>query len=232
MRSSVADVAIVAGGGGEPSPIDPEAARRAARDILSGPEYDEAQPGLVERTVSWVLDRLGDFFGALTGGGPGGVVGWIVGIALLALAVWLLARTLRVPSVARPGSSDGFEIGTESRRHAGVWLAEAGRLTAAGDHRGAMRCRYQALVARLVTDGVLDDIPGRTAGEYRTELTARRPECADLIAAVTSRFETTWYGGAPVEAAAGDDFAAACTRLERSAHDTSPRQTTGPTVHA
>lgn len=199
--------------------VDPDEARREARDILSGAEYSEPEESLVERAVDWLFERLGDAVATLTGGGPGSVIGWLIVAAVGGGAVWLLVRSLRVPSVPGRSTEDRLRYGTETHRDPDVWLDEAARLAAAGDHRGALRCRYQALIARLVTDGVVDDVPGRTTGEHRILLSARLPDEATTIERITERFDAAWYGDEAIDAAGHDRFAADCRRLETHAHD-------------
>lgn len=194
--------------------VDPDEARREARDILSGAEYSEPEEGLVERAVDWLFGRLGDAIATLTGGGPGSVIGWLVVAAVGAGAIWLLIRALRVPAVPGRTTEVGLRYGTETHRDPDVWLDEADRLAAAGDHRGAIRCRYQALIARLVVDGTVDDVPGRTAGEYQTIVSHRLPDESETVERITGCFDAAWYGGAEVAADDHDRFAADCRRLE------------------
>lgn len=208
--------------------IDPDEARREAREILSGAEYSEPQEGLVERAVGWLFDRLGDAIGTLTGGGPGSVIGWLVVVGLVGGAAWLLVRALRVPHVHAAGPAPGLRYGTESHFDPLVWMDESARLAAAGDHRGAIRCRYQALLARLVVDGVVDDVAGRTAGEYRAVLASRLPQQADAVEGVTDAFEQAWYGGVPVGGHDLDRVAGLCERIETAATTPLP-SAVGPT---
>ena len=200
--------------GDDPAPIDPETARETARDILSDPEYLEPEPTLVERAFEWVGERLGSFFGTLTGGGPGSLIGWIVLLALVAGAAWLIVRSMRVPGVARGAAGDDVRYGTETLWEADLWLTESERLAAAGDLPGALRCRHQALLARMVEEQVVDEMPGRTAAEYRDVLAARLPHVAQELADLTERFERTWYGGAPVGAAELEAYSASCRTVE------------------
>ncbi len=201
--------------------IDPEAARRAAHDILSGPDYSQPAKGIVERVVDWVFARLGDVVGTLTGGGAGTLIGWLVVIGIVSAAGWLLARALRVTPTGRRPGAEGLRYGTESPRDAGVWLEEAARLAAAGDHHGALRCRHQALLARLITGGVVDDSPGRTAAEYRAVIEAQVPSEATTLDRLTRQFEDAWYGGDPVDGADYVAFADACGQVEAAALDRS-----------
>ena len=195
--------------------VDPEAARDAAREILSRPEYAEPRPGIVERTVDWVFERAGSFLGTLTGGGPGSVIGWLIVIGLVAGAAWLLVRALHVPVPGRRPHERTLSYDTEVRRSAEEWRREADRLAAVGDHRGALRCRYQAMLAELAAGGVVDDVPGRTAGEYDAIISGRLPHRRDDVHELTERFERVWYGGEPVTADVLDRFVAAAASIGR-----------------
>ena len=164
---------------------------------------------------SWVFDRLGDAdrhadrrrrrqrdrLGDRAG--PRRRSGLAAGEGAACPGVW--------PAASESG--DGPAYGTESHRSAAVWLAEADRLAAAGDSRGAIRCRYQALVARVITWSVVDDVPGRTAGEYRDLLSDRLPAARRRASIdLTDRFEAVWYGGRD----AGIDRYAAVRRAVRT----------------
>lgn len=207
------DVVMSGAGGG----VDPAEARDAARDILSGREYAEPEPSVLDRALDWLLDRLASFLGTLAGGGPGSVIGWIVVLALVLGATWLLARALQVPATAGADHPQGVVYGTESRRDPDQWLAEARRLEAAGDRRGALRCRYQALLAVVVREEVVDDVAGRTAREYDRLLAGAMPEVATASAELTSVFERTWYGGEDVAPGTLERFGRSCEAIEARA---------------
>lgn len=200
---------------GEPvGPVDPDEARRTAEEILARPEYREPQPSLLDRALEAVTDFLGRGFDALTGSGAGSVVGLVITGVVLALALWLLLRAVRT-SWSRPARPAGADLvqGTSAPEDPAVWDAEADRLAAAGDHRGALRCRYQALVATLVRAGALQDATARTPSEISRELQGRRTELDPLLASVTERFEEAWYGGRPVDPPGERAFAADAAQL-------------------
>lgn len=200
---------------GEPGGlVDPDEARRTAEEILARPEYREPQPSLLDRGLEAITDFIGRGFEALTGGGAGSLIGAVITGLVLALALWLLFRAVRA-SWPRPARRDapGVAQGTSAPVDPAVWDAEAERLAAAGDHRGALRCRYQAMVAALVRAGALADATARTPAEIRAELSGRRPELDPLLDSVTERFEAAWYGGRRVDAAAERSFAADVARL-------------------
>ncbi|MDE0802925.1 MAG: DUF4129 domain-containing protein [Acidimicrobiales bacterium] len=197
--------------------IDPDEARREADDILSDAAYAEPTRSLLDRAVDWLFDRLGDAFDAIPGGGPGTGIAWVFVVALVALAAYFLLRALRAPRIAAPDEDDGLRYGTETSRDATVWMAEASRLAAAGEHRGALRCRHQALVAVLVTEAVVADVAGRTAGEYASAAGSAMPTQADRLRSVTDDFDGAWYGGRSVGADDYRSFSDACALVETAA---------------
>jgi uncharacterized protein DUF4129 len=58
----------------------------------------------------------------------------------------------------------------------------------------AVRSRYRALVADLAARGLVEEVPGRTAGEYRRQVGRALPEAATDFAGATELFEVAWYG--------------------------------------
>lgn len=194
--------------------VDPDEARRTAEEILARPEYREPQPSLLDRALNAITDFLGNAFATLTGGGAGSVIGLVITAAVVALACWLLLRALRA-SWSRPARRAASPVaqGTSAPIDPRVWDDEGDRLAAAGDHRGALRCRYQAMVAALVAAGVLADATARTPAEIRDELRGRRVELDPLLDSVTERFEAAWYGGRPVDAPMQRSFAADAATL-------------------
>jgi Domain of unknown function (DUF4129) len=80
------------------------------------------------------------------------------------------------------------------RRSAAEWRAEAEAQERAGAWREAVRSRYRALVADLAARGLVEEVPGRTAGEYRREVGEALPAVATDFAGATELFEVAWYG--------------------------------------
>ncbi len=181
--------------------------REAADRILARPEFDEDQRSLLARARDAVIDWLDDLLGELAGGGGGQLVGWVVVVVLTVAAVVFAIRftrgARRDPGVlpARPGVP---------RRTAAEWRAEADAHEAAGRWRPGLRCRYRALVADLAARGLVEEVPGRTTGEYRRQVDAGYPEVAPAFDGATSLFEGAWYGGRST----GADDAARFRELE------------------
>lgn len=170
--------------------------RQHAHDILQRAEFSRHESWL-ERFFSWLGDQFGRFsFGV--GGGPG-FLGNLVGLAILVgvavLLVLLVRALMRRVRIDKPDKVDDLSIELEDGRDAADWRAEAERLEAAGQWRDAMRARYRELVRALIEDGVLEDLPGRTTGEYRSAYVAARPAHGLAFAALTELFEGVWYGG-------------------------------------
>lgn len=175
--------------------------KQRAHDILSREEFVRHE-SLVERVGNWIGDQLNRFsFGI--GSGPG-FVGNLVGLLVIAgivVLLWLLVRAwLARARVEKPPTVDDMTIELEEGRSAVDWRADAERFEAAGEWREAMRARYRELVRALVDDRVLDDVPGRTTGEYRHAFVAARPQDAASFVELTDLFEEVWYGGRETDA--------------------------------
>jgi hypothetical protein len=181
-----------------------EDARRAADEVLSDPAFDRPAPGVLARARDWVFDRIDEVLQAILGSGGGGVVGWVV-VGVLVVAAVLLAVRLTRGVQREPGAVVATPGGPA--RPATDWLAEAARLESAGDWRGGLRCRHRALVASLAARGLVEEVPGRTTGEYRVEVARRAPAVAPDFDGATSLFELAWYGGRPMGADDAGRFA-------------------------
>lgn len=213
MLSSPAEILVLAQEPGQE--LDPEEVRRAAEEILSRGEFQEPEPTLVDRVEDW----LGDVFGRLFEGaasGPGAAISWLIVLAIVGGVIWLVVRYAGPVTVARPAAGPALEYGTESHRPASEWLAEAAELAAAGNYRGALRCRHQAVIAAWITDGRIEHVPGRTASEcHRAALrSGADPVTERLSRSIVDRFAHAWYGGGSVDAADYRRFAEDCDSLE------------------
>jgi len=89
------------------------------------------------------------------------------------------------------------EVAPPRLRPAVDWRADAAANEAAGHWRAALRCRYRALVADLAARGLVEEVPGRTAGEYRREVGVNAPAAAGDFDGATALFEAAWYGNRP-----------------------------------
>ena len=148
---------------------DPDQVREVTREVLSRPEFRAPQRSLMERVIDWVLE----------------VIGRLLGVAVL------VARFSRGLT---PSPEVAAAVPAGRRRSAAEWRAEAEAHERAGAWREAVRSRYRALVADLAFRGVVEEVPGRTAGEYRRQVGRALPDAASDFAGATELFEVAWYG--------------------------------------
>jgi hypothetical protein len=170
---------------------DPERVREAVREVLSRPEFRPPERPLLVRLVDWLLEGIGRLLAVLGGSGAGGLIGLAL-LALILVGVGLLAARFSRGLTSSPEVAAALR--GLPRRSAAEWRAEAETHERDGAWRQAVRCRYRALVAELATRGLLDEVPGRTAGEYRGEVGRSLPDAAADFAGATELFELAWYG--------------------------------------
>jgi hypothetical protein len=169
---------------------DPASIRGAAHAILSEPQFRTPGQSPIDRARHWVgreVSRAID--SALTG--HLGLVGGAVLVLIVALIAWLVVRGIRDARGA--GTVRGPAVAA-IRRPPADWLAEAASCEARGEWRASLRARYRALVAELARRGLVDEIPGRTTGEYRAEVAANLPGAAGAFGGATELFELAVYG--------------------------------------
>jgi hypothetical protein len=187
-------------------PRDPDSVRRAAHDILSQAQFRTAGPSLFDRARSWLGREISHALDAALAGHLG-VVGVVV---LLLIAAAVTFAVVRVARASRHGGRvPGYRVEGAARAPAD-WLAEAAACEARGDWTGALRARYRALVAELAARGVVDEVAGRTTGEYRAEVGANLPTAVLEFGGATDLFEAAVYGdqaAGPVETAELDALA-------------------------
>jgi hypothetical protein len=197
-----------------PSEQSPDEIGREITNILNGPEYKEPAKPITQRILDWISERMADLIADLIGGDRTSFVVWVVVALVAAGFVYLLyrfVRELRFDPARREAA-----LG-DPRRPPEDWLADAAAFEAKGDWRQALRCRYRALVARLAARGLVDEIPGRTAGEYRNEVGANLPSAYDPFSGATLLFEGAWYGGEDITEAQHATFRSMADEVLRSA---------------
>ncbi len=192
-----------------PVDLSREAAQELAREELAKQVYREAGPGLLERVLSWLLDRLSDLLDRVAGVSPGGYAGVVV-VLLLLVAVAVAIR-LRVGPLGRQERADqSLFIGRT--RSSGDHRAAADAHAAKGEWAEAVRERLRAVVRSLEERAVLEPRAGRTADEAAAEGGAALPSCAADLRAAARLFDEIWYGGRP----AGPEGDAALRELDRA----------------
>ncbi|MDQ6928027.1 MAG: DUF4129 domain-containing protein, partial [Actinomycetota bacterium] len=132
--------------------------------------------------------------GKLGVGGSASIVAWLilaVALAIIGFFVFRFARGVTTDATSRA------EAATARLRTADDWRAEASAHEKQGHWRAGLRCRYRALVADLAQRGLVDEVPGRTTGEYRAEVGENVPKVAPEFSGATELFEAAWYGNRP-----------------------------------
>jgi hypothetical protein len=194
----VSGAPVVAGAQDLPPPQpDRVEVRDEVDEILSQAEYAAAEPSVIDRVRTWIGERLASIFerGA-EGAARTPAFGYLVLAAGLVGIGYLLFRWLR-----RVQTDPDLDVEqpepVEHSFHAGDWRAAAERFEAEGAWKDALRCRYRVLVSELVEREVVGDVPGRTAGEYRREVSTGFPAAAPPFDAASDLFEVAWYADVP-----------------------------------
>ena len=177
--------------------------REVTREVLARAEFQPSQPTFLDRILDGISDLLGRVFEALAGGGQGSLVGTVVVVivvGLLALATaWFLRNVRRDPAV-RVATDEA--IG----RSPADWLRDAEAAERAGQWRDALRCRYRALLAELAAHGLVEEVAGRTTGEYLSAVRSEVPDATVPFTNATRAFEMAWYGAGSTTSADVEDF--------------------------
>ncbi|MBK1788971.1 DUF4129 domain-containing protein [Prauserella cavernicola] len=188
-----------------PVELGRDEAQRAARAELADPAYQAAQPGWFTRAVTWVADRIADFFAGL-GGTPGGVAGLVLVLALVVVLVVVVR--LRTGKLARPRRVRGAVVFSGAPRTAVEHRLAAERAQAEGGHAEAVREWFRAVVRELEERGVLDERSGRTAVEAAADAGRQLPGVAAELRAAATVFDDVHYGDRPASAEAVERLAA------------------------
>lgn len=170
--------------------------RETVESVLSRSEFASAEPSLVDRALAWLGEQVSRFAGLVVGNDVGQTLFSVVlAVAALGLVVATVLFARRLRRDRTPRASAVVAAGGVS---AAEWAARAAAASDSGNLREAVRCRYRALVADLAARGVVDDVPGRTAGQYLEVVRAAVPPAAAPFARATTGFERAWYGHATV----------------------------------
>ena len=188
-----------------PLPVpDPESVNERADEILSRVEFRRPPPSLFDRIQEQISEWLGRAFEELLGTGAGTLFAWGVVIVAIGLTLWFVLRFSRTVVADRATGTTPEMI--ELSRTPAEWRTRADEFEADGRWKDGLLARYRAVVGQLVLEGVLDEIPGRTTGEYRRELVDRRPSLGPAFDEASTLFERAWYGDEPTGAVERDRF--------------------------
>jgi hypothetical protein len=181
----------------------PASLRATVSEILAQRQFHPG-PGLVQRFFNWLHAHLHLPSVKLPSAYGGAWESYVVLAVLLGAVVAALVAAARrgfFRRLAHPAASPGVVVTDEGEAFGpAAWRARAERLAAEGRFREALRCRYCALVGELARRGLLDEVPGRTSGDYEKLVSTLLPGVAQQFASVTAQFERCWYGDEPSDA--------------------------------
>lgn len=200
-----------------PPATDAEEIRRGAEEILRRPEFQPPPRSLYQRALDKLGELLGNVIDALVGGTSGSIFAWGVLLAIVAAITYLVVRGVQSGRRRREAAAGAPLVAIESDigRPSTEWDAEATRLEGEGRWRDAVRCRYRSLIASLAGAGVVDEIPGRTSGEYRALVRGTKPHVDEPFTGATDLFERAWYGDEPTGPGESQDFRRLADRVRQ-----------------
>jgi hypothetical protein len=173
-----------------PVDLTREQARQLAQRELADPAYRSAEPGLLQRAISWVVEQVQRIVAEAGEAAPGGWLG-ILGLVTLVVLAALFVRWRLGP--VRGGAALTFAV--DPSVTADEYRARARGHAAAGDWDAALRARMGALVRQAQERGLVDAQPGWTADEVAHALTAELPGHAATLEAAARTFDEVVYGG-------------------------------------
>jgi hypothetical protein len=179
------------------SVVDPQRARELADEILGRSDLAEPPRTPFQIAVDWLGDRFSDVIDTVfnVAGGAAGVVVLAALVAVVLFAIFRARRTLERDAQVT------FDTESSGKTSPEEWDAAAERAAAAGRYDDAIRCRLRSVLAALDRSGVLDELDGRTSGEYRSAAKQVLPlEAAGAFDELANAFDGVWYGDLPADA--------------------------------
>jgi hypothetical protein len=180
---------------------------------LADPEFNAIRGSswfdrLKQRIANWLLSLLTRVFSSSAIPTISNVAVYgLIGIAVLALAYWIL-RTLHDNAGVEtllPGTM------AVSSKEWGIWMAEARAAADAGNWRDAVHLAYWSGISYLETQGWWPPDRARTPREY-LRLLPSSSQHSPALRELTRNFEIVWYGTQPADAEA---FSQTVAQLEK-----------------
>jgi hypothetical protein len=190
-----------------------DATRKRLDEILGAREFDRVRgptwPDLLwqrARAISKLLRKLGPQIPDIEDLGQWFVWGMIALAAAIA-GVWVYRVSRQNLGTGKREILPFLPSGRNWRE----WLADARARAASGEWREAIHFGFWAAVSRLESEGVWPPDKTRTPREYLNAIPGSNVS-KEPFAAMTRKFEASWYGGHPTTEA---DFAQFSAHLER-----------------
>lgn len=187
--------------------------------VLARPEFTERDSPALLRLLSELIAAFRQWLGSLLLGWlpqrwyP--VLTWLLVGILCALAAWALFALIRAlvgsPRQRQPGVPAIRKVAL-GREHAAQWEAAARAAAADGRFRDAATALYMAAILRLEERGVVRYHPGKTPGDYRSELRTH-PESRHPFDRFVRQFLPLAFGSRPPDAAGFHALSATAAEL-------------------
>lgn len=190
-----------------------DAMRKRLDQILSAREFDRVRGPtalelLKQRIQAWIANLLRKISPKIPDVQDLGqwFVWAVIALAAAVAGVWLY----RVSKQTMSGSREVIPFMPSSRNWR-EWLADARARAAQGEWRDAVHFGFWAAVSRLESEGAWPPDKTRTPREYLNAIPGSSVS-KEPFAALTRRFEVSWYGSRPTTES---DFAQFAAHLER-----------------
>jgi len=174
------------------APEPPEATNWLLEE-LAGPEYQAAQPTLVDRIAS----AIADWFGSLQiGGGDGPPTLGLVVIGILVIIALIVAFIIfGVPRLNRRSAAGGDLFGDNDTRTADRMRADAAAAASRGEYSLAIAECYRCIARGLAERTIVTVLPGTTASGVADRASVVFPELRGELVAAASDFDGVRYLG-------------------------------------
>lgn len=200
--------------------LSPDTVDAALARVLARPEFAERSPPALLRLISELAAAFRAWIGSLMAAWmpeewyP--AFTWLVIGVLCALAAWALyALVMALIGAPRAQGSSAPSIARQAgvRGEDAAWWESAARAAAAGGQfRDAAIALYLAAVLRLEERGVLRYHPGKTPGDYRSEVRSH-PDTRRPFETFIRQFLPVAFGARAPDAASFRALAASAAEL-------------------
>ncbi len=191
--------------GADTPPLDPtsEHAHQQLQNELSKPEYQQAQPTLLDYIRDWLQNLLQSLF-PQHAGAPGVPAINFVPIAIILVVVVVVVIAFIVfglPRLNRRSKVAGALFGEDDDRPSQAMRRAAVAAAASGDWATAIAEQFRAIARALSERTIVMTFPGTTAHGFASQAGAAFPDFSQRLAAAADSFDGVRYlGGAGTEA--------------------------------